>query len=137
MGMLCKDHTSRRDGGRKSKGNHPLDCKAAAIRALGVVMLDPHVAVENLPRLQYALSRDDASGLEGFKASVRNPRPKIDEVIFLVGFRHLIDEFQCGSLPIRNVAKASNGDQEAIAAVVRLFTTIHKLERRPTGLELR
>ena len=53
-------------------------------------MLNSFVAVENLPRLQCALTRDDASGFKRFKASVRDPGPKIDEVILLVSFRHLI-----------------------------------------------
>jgi hypothetical protein len=78
-------------------------------------MLNPFVAVENLPRPQCALTRDDASRIEGFIASVRNPGPEIDELIFVVGFRHLMEAVRVVS--IREVTKANNRGQEAIVAV--------------------
>jgi hypothetical protein len=93
-------------------------------------MLNSFVAVENLPRLQCALTRNDACGFKGFEASVRNPGPKIDEVIFLVRFRHLIGN-RSAAISTRKVAKASDCSQVAIAAVVRLFTAIHKWNCKP------
>jgi hypothetical protein len=71
-------------------------------------MLHSFVAVENLPRLQSVLTRNDASGFKGFKASVGNSGPKIDEVIFLVGIRHCClsqcHGFASGWLPGRAIA---------------------------------
>jgi hypothetical protein len=96
---------------------------------LRIVILNSFVAVKNLPRLQCALTRGDASGFKRYKASVRYPGPKIDEVIFLVSFRHLIGN-RCAAVSIQKVAKASDCRQVAIAAVERLFTTIHKPELR-------
>jgi hypothetical protein len=45
----------------------------------------------------------------------------------LVGFRHLMSN-RSATVSIQEVAKASNCRQVAIAAVVGLFTAIHKPE---------
>ena len=111
---------------RRAKLGHDLRNFFTDLR---VVMLNSFVAVENLPRRQCALTRDDASGFKRFKASVRNPGAKINEVIFLVSFRHLMSN-RSAAVSVQEVAKARDCRQAAPAAVVRLFTTIHKPELR-------
>jgi hypothetical protein len=102
-------------------------------------MLNSFVAVENLPRLQCVLTRDDPSGFKGFKASVRNPGPKIDEVIFLVGFRHLKGESQVPQSPSRSLPKPTimaSGHCGCCSAI----HAIHKRELRrrfPAGVVIR